>query len=185
MQPPDIIWDPVSHDVISGGGDKIALGIEKIDLPGSSIAPRPCATSSNSLSNHRKRSACIPDASLHRRDNVIKVEVGSAERPRPGPARYHREWHATTLLSHAYNRPILDAETYKVPFRVRDPFGADQVVAITSRERMANLEQALQQLDRRRSAGQLVNVIARFGRADARIGIVGLFHRALRSRLKR
>jgi len=74
-----------------------------------------------------------------------------------------------------FNSPILDAATYRVPFLVSDPFGADEVVAVTSGRRMTSLEQALQQLDHRRSAGQLVDVISRFGPPDARIGIVGLF----------
>jgi hypothetical protein len=59
--------------------------------------------------------------------------------------------------------------------RVRKPFGSDQLVAITSQQRMAALEQALHELNNRRSAVQMVNMIKRYMPADARIGSAGLF----------
>ena len=59
--------------------------------------------------------------------------------------------------------------------RVREPFGSDQLVAVTSQQRMTALEQALQGLDRRRSAVQMINMIKRYAPGDARIGSAGLF----------
>jgi hypothetical protein len=63
----------------------------------------------------------------------------------------------------------------RLPLQVREPFGADQVVAVTSQQRMVELEKVLQQLNRRRASGQVIKGLERYMPADARIGSVGFF----------
>jgi hypothetical protein len=63
----------------------------------------------------------------------------------------------------------------RLSLRVREPFGAEQVVAVTSQQRMVDLENVLQQLNRRRASSQVVKSLARYLPADARIGSVGFF----------
>ena len=48
----------------------------------------------------------------------------------------------------------IQSSSLRLPLRVREPFGAEQVVAISSSQRVVELEQALLQLNRRK-AGQL------------------------------
>jgi hypothetical protein len=62
-----------------------------------------------------------------------------------------------------------------VPVRVREPFGADEIVAITSDQPMPALQEALKQVDQRRAAMQIVDAIVRLGPANARIGATGIF----------
>jgi hypothetical protein len=59
--------------------------------------------------------------------------------------------------------------------RVREPFGAEQIIAITSRERMVELEKTFLQLDQRRAPGQIIKILQRYALADARIGSIGFF----------
>jgi len=59
--------------------------------------------------------------------------------------------------------------------QVQEPFGADQIVAVTAEQRMNGLEDALQQLDRRRSAAQAIAMVQKYAPPDARIGATGLF----------
>jgi len=63
----------------------------------------------------------------------------------------------------------------RLPLRVREPFGAEQVVAVTSQQRMVDLEKILQQSNRRRASGQVIKSLERYMPADARIGSVGFF----------
>jgi hypothetical protein len=70
---------------------------------------------------------------------------------------------------------VVDKATHELPVRVREPFGADQVIAITSEQRMTALEQALKQLNQRRTAVQLLKMVERYAPPDARVGTVGLF----------
>ena len=71
--------------------------------------------------------------------------------------------------------PIVTTTEHSLPIRVREPFGADQVVAITSDQRMTTLEQALKQLNQRRTAVQMLKAVERYAPATARVGTVGLF----------
>src|SRR6185369_109540 len=109
----------------------------------------------------------LPDASLHRAGNTIEVEVGKAADRALIMVDINGNGTLQLLYPMSYNRPILRLDTYRAPFLVRDPFGADAVVAITAKERMTALEQALRQLDGRRSAGQLADIIARLAPKDA------------------
>jgi hypothetical protein len=59
--------------------------------------------------------------------------------------------------------------------RVREPFGADQVVAITSGQRMIEIEKVLLQVNRRRASAQVIRSLERYLPADARIGSIGFF----------
>jgi hypothetical protein len=63
----------------------------------------------------------------------------------------------------------------RLPLRVREPFGAEQIVAVTSQQRMVDFEQVLQQLNRRRASGQAIKNLERYLPADARVGSVGFF----------
>jgi hypothetical protein len=70
---------------------------------------------------------------------------------------------------------ILRNPSYSFPVRVRKPYGSDQLIVVTSQQRMTSLERAIQELDKRRAALQVVNILKRFAPADARIGSAGLF----------
>ena len=70
---------------------------------------------------------------------------------------------------------ILQNVVYNFPVRVRKPFGSDQLVAVTSQQRMTALEQVLKSLDNRKSAVQMIKMIKRYAPGDARIGSAGLF----------
>jgi hypothetical protein len=63
----------------------------------------------------------------------------------------------------------------RLPLRVREPFGAEQIVAVTSLQRMVDFENALQQLNHRRASGQVIKSLERYMPADARVGSVGFF----------
>jgi hypothetical protein len=58
---------------------------------------------------------------------------------------------------------------------VREPFGAEQVIAVTSQQRMVDFEKALQQVNQRRASGQVIKSLTRSMPADARVGSVGFF----------
>ena len=63
----------------------------------------------------------------------------------------------------------------RLALRVREPFGAEQVVAVTSQKRMTDLEEAIRQLNNRRASAQVIKNLDRYLPTDARIGSVGFF----------
>jgi hypothetical protein len=71
--------------------------------------------------------------------------------------------------------PIVATTDYKFPVAVGEPFGADQVVAITSSQRLSDLEQAVKKMNQRRTAMEVYKLVERYAPADARIGATSFY----------
>ncbi len=171
---PDILWDPASKEAIAAG-DKIALNVERADLPG--VVDRTAAVRDiKSLVVRTPQGVrVLPDASLHRRGSKIEVEVSDTARRSLILVDVAGNGVVQLIYPTSRNPAMIDRGSVRIPFQVRDPFGADEVVAITSEQRMSDLEDTLRSMDGRKSAGLLAGVIRRFAPTDARVGLVGLF----------
>jgi hypothetical protein len=64
---------------------------------------------------------------------------------------------------------------YSVALQVREPFGADLIVAATANQRLSELERLLRQSSRRISPQKLADVLSRDESQGLRLGFVGLF----------
>jgi hypothetical protein len=174
MEHPDLIWDPASHDVISWG-DVVASGVDASDLP--SVADR--ATAIRELkriaTSEPQAIRVTPDDSLHHTASLVQVEMSDVAGRAMILFNIAGDGTVQMLYPVGSDAPIVRNTTFSFQVRVREPFGSDQVVAVTSRQRMTALEQAVQGLDRRRSSVQMINMIKKFAPADARIGSAGLF----------
>jgi hypothetical protein len=171
---PDLTWDPASRDVLSWG-DVVAYGVNPNDLP--SVIDRAMAIRELKLIAGKSPQSIkvAPDDSLHRNASVVQIEI--AEVAGRALILFDITGDGTVQMLYPIGSDphVLPTDEYSFPVRVRKPFGSDQLVAITSQQRMAALEQALHELNNRRSAVQMVNMIKRYMPADARIGSAGLF----------
>jgi hypothetical protein len=171
---PDLTWDPASRDVLSWG-DVVAYGVNPNDLP--SVIDRAMAIRELKLIAGKSPQSIkvAPDDSLHRNASVVQIEI--AEVAGRALILFDITGDGTVQMLYPIGSDphVLPTDKYSFPVRVRKPFGSDQLVAITSQQRMAALEQALHELNNRRSAVQMVNMIKRYMPADARIGSAGLF----------
>jgi len=70
---------------------------------------------------------------------------------------------------------VARSASLRLSLKVGEPFGAEQIVAVTSKQRMIDLETALMQLNRRRASGQVIKSLERNLPADARIASIGFF----------
>ncbi len=171
---PDLIWDPVSHDVIAWG-DVIAYGVDLPDLP--TVIDRTAAI--RALKSVATQSPQVmrvaPDDRAHRNAQTVDIDLSDVA----GRAVVLFDVSGDGTIQMLYPigsdaSPVRSADL-RLPLRVREPFGAEQVVAVTSQQRMVELEKALQQLNRRRASGQVINSLQRYMPSDARIGSVGFF----------
>lgn len=171
---PDLIWDPASRDVLAWG-DVVAYRVEKADLP--SVIDRAAAV--RDLKQISTKSPQIikvaPDDSLHRNENMVQIELSNVSGRALVLFNIAGDGTIQMLYPIGSDTSSIPTAEFQFPVRVREPFGADQIVAITSDQRMTQLEQALLQLNRRRSAGQMMKMVQRFAPPDARIGSAGLF----------
>ncbi len=171
---PDLIWDPVSHDVISWG-DVIAYRVDLADL--STVIDRTAAI--RTLKGIATKSPQVmrvsPDDRLHHNDETINIDLSEVGGRAVVLFNVSGDGTIQMLYPIGSDASPVRSANLRLPLRVREPFGAEQIVAVTSQQRMPDLEKVLQQLNRRRASGQAIKNLERYMPADARIGSIGFF----------
>ena len=170
----DLLWDPKSHDVISGG-DVIAYGINRSDLP--SVVDRIAAVQGfKQLATYSPQLIrTMPNDKRHHAKSRLQIEVSNVADRAMVLFNIAGDGTVQALYPVGSDPEIIRADKYGFPVEVRPPFGADQVIVVTSKQPMTALKQALRQLDQRRSAVEMLKAVQRLSPADARIGATGLF----------
>jgi hypothetical protein len=171
---PDLIWDPASLDVLTGA-DVVARGIDRAAL--ASVIDRVAAV------NAFKRLAAkgpqpvriLPDDKVHRRDERVDVQVSGITQRSLVMFNIAGDGTVQDLYPRGSDKRIIDTTDFKLEMRVSEPFGADQVVAISSTQRLGDLEEALKKVSQRRTAVEVFKLVERLAPADARIGATGLY----------
>lgn len=171
---PDLIWDPVSHDVIAWG-DVVAYGMEVANLP--TVVDRTAAI--RELKRMATRSPQTmriwPDDRQQRAGETIEVELSDVAARALLLFNVSGDGTIQMLYPVGTDAPLAKSPSLRLPLRVGEPFGAEQIVAVTSQQRMSDLETVLIQLNRRRASGQLIKSLERYLPADARIASIGFF----------
>ena len=169
---PDLIWDPNSHDVIAWG-DVVAYNVDSSDL--ASVIDRTAA-----VRELKKISAKAPQLlrltagdEQHHNDDMVQVELSDVAQRSIVLVNVSAD--GTIQLLYPLGTDQNTASTFQISLRVREPFGADQVIAITSTDRLAELEQVVSELNRRRAPGALIKSMMRYMPADVRVGSIGIF----------
>ncbi len=171
---PDLIWDPASLDVLTGA-DVVARGIDRTAL--ASVIDRVAAV------NAFKRLAAkgpqpvriLPDDKVHRRDERVNVEVSGIAQRYFLMFNIAGDGTVQDLYPRGSDRRMIDTPEFKLEMKAAEPFGADQVVAISSAQRLGDLEEALQKVRQRRTAVEIFKLVERLAPSDARIGAAGLY----------
>jgi hypothetical protein len=174
VEHPDLIWDPVSHDVLAWG-DVVAYGVEAKGLP--DIIDRTSAVRALKMIGGKAPQSIkvTPDDGLHRNSTFVNIEVGDITGRTLILFDIAGDGTIQTLYPSGSDPRVIQTAIYSFPVRVRKPFGSDQLVAITSLQQMPALEQAAKDLNNRKAANKMIDMIKRFAPADARIGSAGLF----------
>ena len=171
---PDLIWDPSSHDVIAWG-DVVAYNIAATDL--ASVVDRTAAI--RALKQFSTKSPqvmrVVPDDRLHHRGQNIEINIADVAARAVIIFNVSGDGTFQMLYPLASDPPTPTSANLNIRLRVKEPFGAEQIVAITSSERMADLEKIFSQLDQRRAPGQIIKILQQYASTDARIGSIGFF----------
>jgi Caspase domain len=171
---PDLIWDPVSRDVIAWG-DVIAYGIDPADLP--TVIDRTAAirTLKGKATQSPQVMRVSPDDRLHRNDQTVNIDLSEVGGRAVVLFNVSGDGTIQMLYPIGSDASPVRSANLRLPLRVREPFGAEQIVAVTSTQRMVDFEKALQQLNLRRASGQVIKSLERYMPADARVGSIGFF----------
>jgi len=173
-QAPEFVWDPATGDVIAGA-DVIAYRMAKDDLP--SAVDRAAAVRALKLlaAKSPQTIRVLPNDKLHHKDARVTVEIsGIANR---ALVLFNIAGDGTVQLLYpiASDPVLVRSADYRLPVQVREPFGSDLVVAVTSEQPMPMLEQALRSVNQRRSALAALKIVERYRPIDGRIGATGIF----------
>jgi hypothetical protein len=171
---PDLIWDPVSHDVIAWG-DVVAYGVEITGLP--TVVDRTAAI--RELKRMATRSPQVmrmwPDDRQQRSGQTVEVDLSDVESRAVLLFNVAGDGTVQLLYPVGSDASLARSASLRLSLKVGEPFGAEQIVAVTSKQRMIDLETALMQLNRRRASGQVIKSLERNLPADARIASIGFF----------
>jgi hypothetical protein len=171
---PDLVWDPRSRDVLAGP-DVIARSIDPPDLTGVIEHLRVLERLKQRSVRAAQPIILLPSDQLHTKGTRVEIEV------RDLTGRFLVLFNvsgtgAVQLLYPLGSDPPQPADAvYSLELQVRDPFGAEHIVAVTSGERLSELEALLRQSVRRLNADRLGEVLNRFEGRGTRVGYVGLF----------
>ena len=171
---PDLIWDPVTLEVVANG-DVVARQINRQELPG--VIDRIAAI------NGFKRLAAkapqtvrvLPGDKVYSRDSRIEVQVSGVAQRALLLFNIAGDGTVQALYPIGSDQPILSTPDFKFSVVVREPFGADQVVAVTSAQRLSDLEQVLKVWNQQKTAVEVYRLVERYAPADARIGATSLY----------
>ncbi|MBS0530481.1 MAG: caspase family protein [Proteobacteria bacterium] len=171
---PDLIWDPTSHDAIAWG-DVVAYNVDAGEL--STVVDRTAAI--RELKRFSTKSPQVmrisPDDRQHRSGQTVEVNLSDVAGRAVVLFNISGDGATQLLYPLGSDASPVGSKNLRLPLRVREPFGAEQIVAITSSQRMPDLEQVLAQLNGRRLPGQVIKSLQRSLPADARVGSVGFF----------
>lgn len=171
---PDLVWDASTFDVLARG-DVIARSVDLRDLP--SVIDRFAAVSGfKRLSAAAPQTVRVtPDDKVHRREARLEVQVSDVAQRALLMFNIAGDGTIQALYPFGSDLPVIATADYKFPVVVGEPFGADQVVAITSSQRMVDLEQALKKMNQRRAAVEFYRIVERHAPSDARVGFTTLY----------
>lgn len=173
-QSPEMIWDQTASQVIVGG-DVIAYGVQRDDIP--AIVDRVVAVRALKRMTAQSPQTIIlaPGSSLHHQGTKVAIEIEDLQDRALLLFDITGDGTVQLLYPIGSDPPIMEKSEYKLELMVTEPYGADQIVAITAPQRMSDLEQAFNRLKDRKTSGQIQKILARYAPAASRVGSVGLF----------
>jgi hypothetical protein len=171
---PDLIWDPVTLEVVANG-DVVARQINRQELPG--VIDRIAAI------NGFKRLAAkapqtvrvLPADKVYSRDSRIEVQVTGVAQRALLLFNIAGDGTVQTLYPIGSDQPIVATPDFKFSVVVREPFGVDQVVAVTSAQRLSDLEQVLKVWNQQKTPVEVYRLVERYAPPDARIGATSIY----------
>jgi hypothetical protein len=171
---PELVWDPASGDVLAGA-DVIAFRMKKDDLPSAIDRAAAVRELKRLAAKSPQPIKVTPNDKLNHNDGRVAVEIGDVK----GRALvlFNIAGDGTVQMLYPVDQDPLTLRdaAYRLPVRVREPFGSDLVVAVTSEQPMPKLEQAIRSLNQRRSALQALWMVDRYRPVDAKVGAAGIF----------
>jgi hypothetical protein len=171
---PDLVWDPRTHDVLAGA-DVIARNIDTSELSGVVERTLVLEWLKQRTASGAQTIRLLPGDNLHAKGTHVEIEVGDLTGRYLVLFNISGNGNVQMIYPLGSDPPQRIDPKYSVALQVREPFGADLIVAATANQRLTDLERLLRQSSRRISPQKLADALSRDESQGLRLGFVGLF----------
>ena len=171
---PDFVWDTSSREVVANG-DVIARNVDRNDIPG--LIERVAAINwlKSRVSRTPQAISVKPDDRVHRAGSRVDVEVPDLL------GRFLVLFNiagdgTVQFLYPVSGDPVQRRDAiYRLQVQVRPPFGADQIIAVSSQKALNEFKDAIKGLDGRRNPLMVADLVAKYAGPDALVGSAALY----------
>ena len=171
---PDLVWDTTSGEVVANG-DVIARNVESGALPG--LIERTVAINwlKSRVAQSPQAIRVMPNDRVHRSGSHVGIEIDNLSGR--SLILFNIAGDGTVQLLYPIGSdPVLRREAiYSLQVEVRPPFGADQIVAVSSTRQLSELIDAMKKLNGRRNPIQISDLLGRYAGQDALVGSAAMY----------
>src|SRR5262249_43207647 len=146
LDSPDVVWDPSSSDVLANG-DVVAYRMEKNELPSVIDQIAAIARVKRLTVKSPQPMRVTPDDRLHPSGTEIEVQIDDVAGRSLILFNIAGDGTVQALYPLGSDELVIRDRVFKLTVRVREPFGADRVVAVTGKRPMTELQSALNQIN--------------------------------------
>ena len=170
---PDALWNPLTREVMTDGIVS-AHNVGRDDL--ASIIDRIAVLHwiQARTKSARQSVRILPDERVHRKEAVVEIQLDGLAHRWLILINLAGDGTLQLLYPRAGDPPVQEDPQYHLQLQVKDPLGADEIVAISSVQPMAALADALLRLDSARDPTKLREAIEKLGPIDVLLGSAGL-----------
>lgn len=172
-QSPDLVWDPSTRDVMTGG-EVLAHNVDREDL--GVIVDRMAA-----IRWFKVRAAkspqdikIFPDDTLHKKGEQVEIAIQGLTGRSLIVFNIAGDGTIQLLYPLGSDPPVVKSAEQRITVLVREPFGSDQIIAVSAASRQDELEQAMRQLDRQQNPLKVAELVERYDGAGVWVGLTGL-----------
>lgn len=174
---PDLIFDLNSREAVSHYGDVLARDLEERDFRAVIEKWQAMQRLGDERSGDRLSTRILPDDGTHRRGEQVSFYFSKIEQPYF--ALFSLSGNGTVHFHYPLDGDpptIPVAQPLQLPFEVTPPYGADQMIAVTSSEPLPQLIARLRQLDGTQNALAAAEATLSALRSGGRqLGLQGLY----------
>lgn len=171
---PDIVWDAATRDV-SAGVDVLSHNVDMQGLPAVIDRAATVRWLETLAGKGPQPIRVFPNDRLHRKGEHMEITIGGVSERNLVLFSLTGDGALQFLYPLGSDSALIQKSEYRISLIAREPLGADQIVAISSKLRMPQLEQSLRQLDRLRDPMKVIDLLSRHIRGDALVGTIGIF----------
>jgi hypothetical protein len=170
---PDAVWNPLTREVMTDGVVSAHnIGRDELSAIIDRIAVLHWIQARAKTTPQAVR--ILPEQRAHKKDSIVEIQLDGLAHRSLILVNLAGDGTLQVLYPRGVDPPTREDPQFRVQLQVGDPLGADEIVALSSLQPMAVLQDAMHRLDSSRDPTKLREAIETLGPADLLLGSAGL-----------